>query len=189
MKKLSLIVAAAMVTGMFSAVVSAETINTNGMSAEGLTTYSHDFEKDTVNQEYPNKTNGITWYRPSGAGTKFTIRGNNSKYLEMQQTTAGKYPFIRVNLLKTDVAPLINSLADAKSYKVKFRMRFIPTTANKAMYMYLGGFWKFTAYTSTYSIQCNNGAVAAVSGAKTSYSYKNDTNDTTTNKFYNYEDE
>lgn len=187
MKKLSLIVAAAMVTGMFSAAVSAETINTNGMSAEGLTTYSYDFEKNTANGTYTNNTNGITWYRPSGAETKFIIRGNNSKYLEMQQTTAGKYPFIRVNLLKTDAAPLINSLADAKSYKVKFRMRFIPTTANKTMYMYLGGFWKFTAYTSTYSIQCNNGAVAAVSGAKTSYSYKNDTSDTTINKFHNYE--
>lgn len=52
MKKLSLIVAAAMATGMFSAAVSAETVNTNGMSAEGLTTYSYDFEKDKVNSTY-----------------------------------------------------------------------------------------------------------------------------------------
>ena len=185
MKKLSLIVAAAMATGMFSAAVSAETVNTNGMSAEGLTTYSYDFEKDKVNSTYKSGANGITLHKPNGAA--FTIKeDNNNKYLEMQQSIAG-YPLIKVNLLKTDAAPLINSLADAKSYKVKFRMRFIPTTANKKMYMYLGGFWKFTAYTSTYSIQCNNGEVAAVSGEIPKYSYKSDTSDTTTNKFYNYE--
>ena len=104
----------------------------------------------------------------------------------MQQTTAGKYPFIRVNLLKTDAAPLINSLADAKSYKVKFRMRFIPTAVNKTMSMYLGDSGNLQ-HTNFYKIQCNNGDVAAVSGAQIEYDCKNDTSDTTTNKFYNYE--
>ena len=187
MKKLSLIVIAAMVTGMFSSAASAETVNTKGMSADGLTTYSYGFE-DCKAGTYTKNKNGINYHIPQDAGTEFAVvKDNDNKYFEIQQAVAGKYPSARINFVKTDATPLINSLADAKTYKVKFRMRFIPTTANKTLNISLGGLWQFTAYTSTYGIKCNGGAKAAVEGAKISYSYKNDVTNTTNNVFHDYE--
>lgn len=186
MKKISLVLIAAMVTGMFSQAASAETINTKGISADGLTTYSNDFEDCTANGTYTNDTNGITY---NANGATYKIRGNNSKYLEIQQSTTGKYSDLRVNLAQTETAPLINSLADAKTYKVKFRMRISPAESKKGIYMFLGGFWYFYVNSSgtSYSIQCNGNTVSAVEGAATTYNCKLDTADTATNKFHNYE--
>ena len=189
MKKLSLIVIAAMVTGMFSSAASAETVNTKGISADGLTTYSYGFEDCTATDTYTNNTNGIYYY---AAGAKYVIRGNDGKYLEIQQSNSGKYSDLRVNLAKTDAAPLINSLADAKTYKVKFRMRLIPTVASKGLQMFLGGYWYFSVNQSgtTYSVQCyrsDGTKVSAVEGVIPTYACNLDTKDETTNQFHNYE--
>ncbi len=183
MKKLSLIVAIAMLTGMFSSSAFAEKVDTKGITATGITTHKWDFQDYAANATYTNDTNGIHYY---AANAKYVIRGNNTNYLEIQQSNTGKYNDLRINLTKTDAAPLINSLADAKKYKVKFRMRLVPTVANKSLEMYLGGFWKFAVQNSgkSYTISCNNSAVTAVEGAKTNY---NCSSTESGNSFHNYE--
>lgn len=156
------------------------------VSDEGVVTYFNDFEDCEVNKEYTNDTQGLHWIKSSSTATKFMIRGNNTKYLELQQTGA-KYPSMTVNFLNTDASPKINSLADAKKYKVTFRMRFIPLTAKKSLQIFCGGFWNFYVNSSgtTYSIQANGKTDTAV--GTVTYNCKPDTSDTTTNKFINYE--
>lgn len=158
------------------------------VSDEGVVTYSNDFENETVStSNCANDKNGIH-YATSG-NTKFIIRGNNTRYLELQQTVADKYPSLTVNLLKTDAAPKINSLANAKKYKVTFRMRVSPKDANKTqLYMDCGARWSFFINKSgtTYNIFCNNKEVSA----EVTQAYKCTTtfdNNSDNNAFRNYE--
>ena len=92
-----------------------------------------------------------------------------------------------INFLKTDESPKINSLAGAKRYKVTFRMRFIPLTAKKSLQVFCGGFWNFYVNGSgtTYSIYANGTTDTKV--GEVTYNCKPDVNDTTINKFINYE--
>ena len=183
MKKLSVLLIICMIVCALPLTSLADAVS---VSDEGMVTYFNDFQDDdcVVNNEYINDTKGVHLIKASG--TKFMIRGNNTKYLELQQTGA-KYPSMTVNFLKTDESPKINSLAGAKKYKVTFRMRFIPLTAKKSLQVFCGGFWNFYVNSkgTTYSIQANGTTDTAV--GTVTYNCKPDTSDTTTNKFINYE--
>lgn len=181
MKKLSVLLIICMIVCALPLTSLADAVS---VSDEGVVTYFNDFQDDDVNKEYTNDTKGVHLIKASG--TKFMIRGNSTKYLELQQTKAG-YPSMTVNFLNTEASPKINSLAGAKRYKVTFRMRFIPLTAKKSLQIFCGGFWNFYVNSSgtTYSIQAN-GKIDTAVGTVT-YNCKPDTSDTTTNKFINYE--
>lgn len=185
MKKLSVLLIICMIVCALPLTSLADAVS---VSDEGVVTYSNDFEDNdcVVNKEYTNDTKGVHLIKSSSTATKFMIRGNNTKYLELQQTGA-KYPSMTINFLKTNESPKINSLAGAKRYKVTFRMRFIPLTAKKSLQIFCGGFWNFYVNSSgtTYSIQANGKTDTAV--GTVIYNCKPDTSDTTTNKFINYE--
>lgn len=185
MRKLSVLLIICMIVCALPLTSLADAVS---VSDEGVVTYSNDFEDNdcVVNKEYTNDTKGVHLIKSSSTATKFMIRGNNTKYLELQQTGA-KYPSMTINFLKTDESPKINSLAGAKRYKVTFRMRFIPLTAKKSLQVFCGGFWNFYVNSSgtTYSIQANGKTDTAV--GTVTYNCKPDTSDTTTNKFINYE--
>lgn len=185
MRKLSVLLIICMIVCALPLTSLADAVS---VSDEGVVTYSNDFEDEycKVNEEYTNDTQGLHWIKSSSTATKFMIRGNNTKYLELQQTKAG-YPSMMVNFLKTDASPKINSLAGAKKYKVTFRMRFIPLTAKKSLQVFCGGFWNFYVNGSgtTYSIYANGTTDTKV--GEVTYNCKPDVNDTTINKFINYE--
>ena len=185
MKKLSVLLIICMIVCALPLTSLADAVS---VSDEGVVTYSNDFENETVStSNCANDKNGIH-YATSG-NTKFIIRGNNTRYLELQQTVADKYPSLTVNLLKTDAAPKINSLANAKKYKVTFRMRVSPKDANKTqLYMDCGARWSFFINKSgtTYNIFCNNKAVSAEVTQAYSCTTTFD-NNSDNNAFRNYE--
>ena len=185
MRKLSVLLIICMIVCALPLTSLADAVS---VSDEGVVTYFNDFENETVStSNCANDKNGIH-YATSG-NTKFIIRGNNTRYLELQQTVADKYPSLTVNLLKTDAAPKINSLANAKKYKVTFRMRVSPKDANKTqLYMDCGARWSFFINKSgtTYNIFCNNKAVSAEVTQAYSCTTTFD-NNSDNNAFRNYE--
>lgn len=134
------------------------------VSDEGVVTYFNDFESSDASSY---SKYGIATYKGKSApyGT-FSVTGDTTnKYFMATNTDKSVYPTFRVNFLKTDASPKINSIADAKKYKVNFKMKLSPTVQG-ALTLNCGGFWKFQFYSKTYAISCNNGAVTAVEGAK-----------------------
>ena len=178
MKKLSVLLIICMIVCALPLTSLADAVS---VSDEGVVTYSNDFEDNdcVVNKEYTNDTKGVHWMKPgSQYKTKFLIRGDSTKYLEIQQSE-NKSPMLTVNLLKTDADPKINSLADAKKYKVTFRMRFTPTLKYRSLQIFCGGFWNFSVSgdCKTYTIKAANGTTDAAIG-ETKYDC---------DKFINYE--
>lgn len=176
MRKLSVLLIICMIVCALPLTSLADAVS---VSDEGVVTYSNDFQDDDVNKEYTNDTKGVHWMKPGSAyKTKFLIRGDSTKYLEIQQSE-NKSPMLTVNLLKTDADPKINSLADAKKYKVTFRMRFSPTLKNRSLQVFCGGFWNFfvSGDCKRYTIQAENGKIDTAIG-ETTYDC---------NKFINYE--
>ena len=178
MKKLSVLLIICMIVCALPLTSLADAVS---VSDEGVVTYSNDFEDNdcVVNKEYTNDTKGLHWMKPgSQYKTKFLIRGDSTKYLEIQQSE-NKSPMLTVNLLKTDADPKINSLADAKKYKVTFRMRFTPTLKYRSLQIFCGGFWNFfvSGDCKSYTIQAADGTNDAAIG-ETTYDC---------NKFINYE--
>lgn len=185
MKKISVLLVICMIVCTIPFASFAADVYTKSITDEGIVTYVNDFQNENPGATYTNDTNGIHY--DTAGNTKFKIRGNNSNYLEMQQTVENKTPSMTINFLKTDASPKINSLANAKKYKVTFRMRFSPLTPQKSLQIFCGGFWNFYVNKAgtTYTIQSNGKTDSAVGTYK--YNCKMDTSDTKTNKFINYE--
>lgn len=186
MKKISVLLVICMIVCTIPFASFAADVYTKSITDEGIVTYVNDFQNENTGT-YTNDTNGIH-YATAGQ-TKFIIRGNNSNYLEMQQTLADKLPSMTINFLKTDASPKINSLANAQKYTVKFRMRVSPKAASTTqLYMDCGARWSFYINDSgwTYNIFCNDKKVSAeVSQAYScTTTFSNSRDD---NKFRNYE--
>ncbi len=134
------------------------------VSDEGMVTYFNDFENSDASSY---SKYGIATYKGKSTpyGT-FSVTGDTTnKYFKATNTSKSVYPTFRVNFLKTDAVPKINSLAGAKKYKVQFKMKLSPTIQG-ALSLNCGGLWKFQFYSKTYAISCNDGNVTAVEGAQ-----------------------
>lgn len=161
MRKLSVLLIICMIVCALPLTSLADAVS---VSDEGVVTYFNDFESSDASSY---SKYGIATYKGKSApyGT-FSVTGDTAnKYFMATNTSKTVYPTFRVNFLKTDVSPKINSIADAKKYKVNFKMKLSPT-AQGALSLNCGGFWKFQFYSKTYAISCNNGEVTAVEGAK-----------------------
>lgn len=161
MKKLSVLLIICMIVCALPLTSLADAVS---VSDEGVVTYSNDFESSDASSY---SKYGIATYKGKSTpyGT-FSVTGDTAnKYFMATNTSKTVYPTFRVNFLKTDASPKINSIADAKKYKVNFKMKLSPTVQG-ALTLNCGGFWKFQFYSKTYAISCNNGEVTAVEGAK-----------------------
>lgn len=161
MKKLSVLLIICMIVCALPLTSLADAVS---VSDAGMVTYFNDFESSDASSY---SKYGIATYKGKSApyGT-FSVTGDTTnKYFMATNTDKSVYPTFRVNFLKKDASPKINSIADAKKYKVNFKMKLSPTVQG-ALTLNCGGFWKFQFYSKTYSISCNNGAVTAVEGAK-----------------------
>lgn len=171
MRKISVFLIVCMIVCAFSVTSFADTVYTNSVTKEGIVTYANNFESLKTG-DFTNYTQGIYIYKPSGTDFTFKVEGNSeNKYLELVNSTAGKYPSARINFVKTDAAPKINSLADAKNYKITFKMRYNPTTVSKTMQLICGALWQFKyngAAAKTYTVSSISGA-SPVQGAAVTY--------------------
>lgn len=114
------------------------------VSDEGMVTYFNDFENSDASSY---SKYGIATYKGKSTpyGT-FSVTGDTTnKYFKATNTSKSVYPTFRVNFLKTDAVPKINSLAGAKKYKVQFKMKLSPTIQG-ALSLNCGGLWKFQFY-------------------------------------------
>ena len=166
MKKISVLLVICMIVCTIPFASFAADVYTKSITDEGIVTYVNDFQSSDASSY---SKYGITTYNgkiePYGT---FSVTGDtNNKYFMSNNTSKSNYTTFRVNFYKTDEAPKINSLADAKKYKVNFKMKLSPTCQG-ALTLNCGGFWKFQFYSKTYAISCNDGTVTAVDGAKTS---------------------
>lgn len=134
-------------------------VYTTDVTSDGIVTYSNDFESaDAGNySKY-----GIATYKGSKGTGSFSVTGGS---FMANNTDQNGYPTFRINFLKTDKDPKINSIADAKNYKIKFKMKLSPTSQGK-LNLDCGGRFTFSFYSSTYAVSCNDGNVTAVEGAK-----------------------
>ncbi|MDY5626775.1 MAG: hypothetical protein SPF92_04115 [Clostridia bacterium] len=166
MKKISVLLVICMIVCTIPFASFAADVYTKSITDEGIVTYLNDFQSSDASSY---SKYGIATYRGKSEpyGT-FSVTGDTTnKYFMSNNTSKSIYPTFRVNFYKTDKAPKINSLADAKKYKVNFKMKLSPTSTG-ALTLNCGGFWKFQFYNKTYAISCNDGAVTAVDGAQTS---------------------
>ncbi|MCI5971298.1 MAG: hypothetical protein MRZ29_09240, partial [Oscillospiraceae bacterium] len=187
MKKISVLLVICMIVCTIPFASFAADVYTQSITDEGIVTYVNDFQNENPGATYTNDTNGIHY--ATAGNTKFKIRGDNSNYLEMQQTVENKTPSMTINFLKTDASPKINSLANAQKYTVKFKMRVSPAAASKTqLYMDCGARWSFyiNASGKTYNIFCNDKKVSAeVTKAYSCTTTFSDSSDG--NSFRNYE--
>lgn len=171
MRKISVFLIVCMIVCAFSVTSFADTVYTNSVTKEGIVTYANNFESLKIG-DFTNKTQGISIYKPSNTDFTFKVAGNSeNKYLELVNSTADKYPSARINFVKTDAAPKINSLADAKNYKITFKMKYNPTTVSKTMQLICGALWQFKyngATAKTYTVSSISGA-SPVQGAAVTY--------------------
>ena len=172
MRKISVFLIVCMIVCAFSVTSFADTVYTNSVTKEGIVTYANNFESLKTGT-FPNKTQGISIYNKStNPPITYKVAGNSeNKYLELENNTADIYPTARINFVKTDAAPKINSLADAKNYKITFKMRYNPTTVNKTMKLICGALWQFKYNGSslkTYTVSSGSGA-SPVQGAAVTY--------------------
>ena len=130
MKKIiSVLITLIMVFGIFSTAVFSAAVTTQGIDENGILTYSENFntgaaDSKTSWQSDAGNTNAgaITLY--NGGNTKTVLVTDGGKRLRFSAQekkndgTSKSYPSVTVNLKKANV---INSIADAKKYKVKFR--------------------------------------------------------------------
>lgn len=161
MRKLSVLLIICMIVCALPLTSLADAVS---VSDEGVVTYSNDFESSDASSY---SKYGIATYKGKSApyGT-FSVTGDTTnKYFKATNTSKSVYPTFRVNFLKTDAVPKINSLAGAKKYKVQFKMKLSPTIQG-ALSLNCGGLWKFQFYSKTYAISCNDGNVTAVEGAQ-----------------------
>lgn len=139
---------------------------TTSITDAGLVTYSENFETFAA-KEYSANTNidSFRFSRQSTGHAKAVIQSDSGKYLELQAlTTDNQSPTLKLFLYNDDSTtnPLVNSIADAKSYKVKFRAKFSGEADNikgggTVMYMYLGGHWAIMGNSAgtQYRLQAN----------------------------------
>lgn len=161
MRKLSVLLIICMIVCALPLTSLADAVS---VSDEGVVTYFNDFESSDAGSY---SKYGIATYKGKSApyGT-FSVTGDTTnKYFKATNTSKSVYPTFRVNFLKTDAVPKINSLAGAKKYKVQFKMKLSPTIQG-ALSLNCGGLWKFQFYSKTYAISCNDGNVTAVEGAQ-----------------------
>ena len=161
MRKLSVLLIICMIVCTLPLTSLADAVS---VSDEGMVTYFIDFENSDASSY---SKYGIATYKGKSTpyGT-FSVTGDTTnKYFKATNTSKSVYPTFRVNFLKTDAVPKINSLAGAKKYKVQFKMKLSPTIQG-ALSLNCGGLWKFQFYSKTYAISCNDGNVTAVEGAQ-----------------------
>lgn len=165
MRKISVFLIVCIIVCAFSVTSFADTVYTNSVTKEGIVTYANNFESLKIG-DFTNYTQGISIYDPKNINFTFKVAGNSeNKYLELENPTADKYPSARINFVKTDAAPKINSLADAKNYKITFKMRYNPTTVSKTMQLICGALWQFKyngAAAKTYTVSSGSGASPTV---------------------------
>lgn len=170
MRKISVFLIVCIIVCAFSVTSFADTVYTNSVTKEGIVTYANNFESLKIG-DFTNYTQGISIYDTKNSFT-FKVAGNSeNKYLELVNPTKNKYPSARINFVKTDAAPKINSLADAKNYKITFKMKYNPTTVSKTMQLICGALWQFKyngATAKTYTVSSISGA-SPVQGAADTY--------------------
>ncbi len=170
MRKISVFLIVCVIVCAFSVTSFADTVYTNSVTKEGIVTYANNFESLKIG-DFTNYTQGISIYDTKNSFT-FKVAGNSeNKYLELVNPTKNKYPSARINFVKTDAAPKINSLADAKNYKITFKMKYNPTTVSKTMQLICGALWQFKyngATAKTYTVSSISGA-SSVQGAAVTY--------------------
>ncbi len=172
MRKISVFLIVCMIVCAFSVTSFADTVYTNSVTKEGIVTYANNFESLKIG-DFTNYTQGISIYDPKNINFTFKVAGNSeNKYLELENPTADKYPSARINFVKTDAAPKINSLADAKNYKITFKMKYNPAKAGKTMQLICGALWQFKynggGNNNTYTVSSGSGA-SPVQGAAVTY--------------------
>lgn len=171
MRKISVFLIVCVIVCAFSVTSFADMVYTNSVTKEGIVTYANNFESLEIG-DFTNKTQGISIYKPSKTDFTYKVAGNSeNKYLELVNSTADKYPSARINFVKTDAAPKINSLADAKNYKITFKMKYNPTTVSKTMQLICGALWQFKyngGNLKTYTVSSGSGA-SPVQGAAVTY--------------------
>ena len=170
MRKISVFLIVCMIVCAFSVTSFADTVYTNSVTKEGIVTYANNFESLKIG-DFADKTQGISINKSSGAGFTSKVAGNSeNKYLELVNPE-GKYPHAQINFVKTDAAPKINSLADAKNYKITFKMKYNPTKVGKTMQLICGALWQFKyngSTAKTYTVSSISGA-SPVQGAAVTY--------------------
>ena len=170
MRKISVFLIVCMIVCAFSVTSFADTVYTNSVTKEGIVTYANNFESLKIG-DFTNYTQGISINKSSGAGFTSKVAGNSeNKYLELVNPE-GKYPHAQINFVKTDAAPKINSLADAKNYKITFKMKYNPTKVGKTMQLICGALWQFKyngSTAKTYTVSSISGA-SPVQGAAVTY--------------------
>lgn len=170
MRKISVFLIVCVIVCAFSVTSFADTVYTNSVTKEGIVTYANNFESLKIG-DFADKTQGISINKSSGAGFTSKVAGNSeNKYLELVNPE-GKYPHAQINFVKTDAAPKINSLADAKNYKITFKMKYNPTKVGKTMQLICGALWQFKyngSTAKTYTVSSISGA-SPVQGAAVTY--------------------
>lgn len=173
MRKISVFLIVCIIVCAFSVTSFADTVYTNSVTKEGIVTYANNFESLKIG-DFKNKTQGISIYNKStNPPITYKVAGDSeNKYLELENNTADIYPTARINFVKTNADPKINSLADAKNYKITFKMRYNPTTVNKIMKLTCGALWQFKynggGNNNTYTVSSGSGA-PPVQGAAVKY--------------------
>lgn len=170
MRKISVFLIVCVIVCAFSVTSFADTVYTNSVTKEGIVTYANNFESFKIG-DFADKTQGISINKSSGAGFTSKVAGNSeNKYLELVNPE-GKYPHAQINFVKTDADPKINSLADAKNYKITFKMKYNPTKVGKTMQLICGALWQFKyngSTAKTYTVSSISGA-SPVQGAAVTY--------------------
>lgn len=170
MRKISVFLIVCVIVCAFSVTSFADMVYTNSVTKEGIVTYANNFESLKIG-DFADKTQGISINKSSGAGFTSKVAGNSeNKYLELVNPE-GKYPHAQINFVKTDADPKINSLADAKNYKITFKMKYNPTKVGKTMQLICGALWQFKyngSTAKTYTVSSISGA-SPVQGAAVTY--------------------
>lgn len=172
MRKISVFLIVCIIVCAFSVTSFADTVYTNSVTKEGIVTYANNFESLKIG-DFTNYTQGISIYDPKNINFTFKVAGNSeNKYLELENPTVDKFPSARINFVRTNADPKINSLADAKNYKITFKMRYSPAKAGKTMQLICGALWQFKynggGNNNTYTVSSGSGA-SPVQGAAVTY--------------------
>lgn len=172
MRKISVFLIVCMIVCAFSVTSFADTVYTNSVTKEGIVTYANNFESLKTGT-FPNKTQGISTDKSKSTTFTYEIKSDSeNKYLELVNSTVDTHPSARINFVKTNAAPKINSLADAKNYKITFKMRYSPAKAGKTMKLTCGALWQFRynggGNNNTYTVSSGSGA-SPVQGAAVTY--------------------